>query len=133
MIHNVLIVEPDEAIRPLLERVFRRAYFRAITVSNLSGAFAALAANDFCFALIDCIPSEACLVTDVAAAHPELPIAVTATVPKYLRDLPEHGVRVFTKPYDISELVSAASEYCSVRPAVTASEPAPSSLGHTSG
>lgn len=114
MTHNVLVAEPDEAIRPLLERVFSRAGFRAIAVSDLRGAMTALASNDFCFALVDCLPSEACLVSDIASEHPRLPIAVTTTVPRNLNRLPESVIRVFTKPYDISELVSAANQHCSL-------------------
>ena len=116
MSHHVLVVEPDESIRALLTAILRRHHYEPVVVGSAAEAQVALSGGaPFCLAIVDCRPGEACAINDIAAARPDLPIAITATIPSQLRAMPSSIVQVLHKPYDIAMIDALAHAHCSKR------------------
>ena len=111
MSHRILVVEPDGSIRSLLAAVLRRQRYDAVFAESPRDVARAMRSGRFCLAIVDCLPREAALI-DIIATDPELPIAVTATLPKQLGKLPGRVVQVLHKPYDIAAIDALAHAHC---------------------
>jgi two-component system, OmpR family, alkaline phosphatase synthesis response regulator PhoP len=118
---RVLVVDDDDAIRTMVERILRRAKFEVDSARDGSEAIEKLACSDYGTVLLDLMMPRVdghgvlrYLVNESRASQPSV-IVMTANVLS-LADAPVDNVmpvkRVLPKPFDIQELVAHVRECC---------------------
>ena len=114
--YTIAVVDDDQRILESLQNLLESADY---AVRSFASA-AALLESD-CLAEIDCLISDIDmpvvdgfeLLRAVRAARPELPIILITGYPEMLNRLPSIGpghYRLFTKPFDGHELLTAVSD-----------------------
>ena len=122
---RVLVVDDDDAIRVMVERVLRREKYEVDSARDGFEAIQKLSCNDYGTVLLDLMMPRVDghgvlrhLVTDSRSSQPAV-IIMTANLARAVETVDALPVRcVLPKPFDIRQLVEQVRECCaSARPA----------------
>lgn len=119
LIGRVLVVDDDDAIRTMVERVLRRERFEVDSARDGFEAIEKLSKNDYGTVLLDLMMPRVdghgvlrYLVTDKPACQPAV-ILMTANLQSAVETVDKLPVKcVIPKPFDIRQLVAEVRECC---------------------
>lgn len=109
---RVLVVDDDDAIRVMIERVLRSHHFAVDTATDGFEAIQKIVKNDYASILLDLSMPRVDgvgVLRFLQEKRPELEravIIVTADVPRATEVAGAAGVRILAKPFDIVELLA---------------------------
>jgi CheY-like chemotaxis protein len=110
MSETILIVDDDEVLGQVLQRILSREGYRVVRATGVTQALQLDRDHRPRVGLLDlCLPDGdgVQLADKLRAQHPDLPLILMTAYPLHLRDNPERAerfVRVLTKPLNVSEL-----------------------------
>lgn len=113
---KILIVDDDDAIRTMVERVLRREKFEVESARDGFEAIEKLARNDYATVLLDLMMPRVdghgvLRFLESERAEPPPVIVMTANVPSAMTAQSAAPVfRILSKPFDISQLLSHVRE-----------------------